>query len=234
MESQKVASVLFLEVEGAFPNAVTDQLIHNLRRRRVPKAHVWFIKELLTQRCTKLRFDNFSSEYFNLQNGIGQGDPLSMVLYLFYNADLLNMLKADNEMSLGFVDNVAFMAVGSTLEETHKKLRDMMERKNRAFEWAKQHNSRFEISKMALMDFTRDRIPDPAGRTKTIPIPQKSMTLQGKEITPVATCKFLGVVLDDQLRFKNHHDLALSKATTWTQQLRCLTKITGGVAPHLI
>lgn len=33
----KVASVLFLDVEGAFPNAVTDRLIHNLKRRRIPR-----------------------------------------------------------------------------------------------------------------------------------------------------------------------------------------------------
>ena len=28
----KVASVLFLDIEGAFPNAVTDQLLHNMKK----------------------------------------------------------------------------------------------------------------------------------------------------------------------------------------------------------
>jgi hypothetical protein len=31
-----VVSVLFLDVEGAFPNVVTTKLIHNLRLRRIP------------------------------------------------------------------------------------------------------------------------------------------------------------------------------------------------------
>ena len=35
--SNKVVSVLFLDVEGAFLNAVTTKLIHNLKRRRVPE-----------------------------------------------------------------------------------------------------------------------------------------------------------------------------------------------------
>ena len=35
---KRVVSVLFLDVEGAFPNAVTARLTHNLKRRRVPVA----------------------------------------------------------------------------------------------------------------------------------------------------------------------------------------------------
>jgi len=53
-----VVSILFLDIEGAFPNAVTNRLIHNLRRRRIPEQYVRFIKKLLTGRHTKLKFDN--------------------------------------------------------------------------------------------------------------------------------------------------------------------------------
>lgn len=43
-----MASVLFPDVEGAFPNAVLDRLIHNLRRRRIPGIYVDFIRQILT------------------------------------------------------------------------------------------------------------------------------------------------------------------------------------------
>ena len=33
----KVVAALFLDVQGAFPNMVKDQLIHNMRMCRVPK-----------------------------------------------------------------------------------------------------------------------------------------------------------------------------------------------------
>ncbi len=36
----KVAAMLFLDVEGAFPNAVTARLLHNMRMRRVPVKYV--------------------------------------------------------------------------------------------------------------------------------------------------------------------------------------------------
>jgi hypothetical protein len=79
-------SILYLDIEGAFLNAVTDRLLHNMRKRRVPEAYMKFVENLLTGRRTKLKSDSYMSDWFELDNSIGQGDPLSMVLYLFYNA----------------------------------------------------------------------------------------------------------------------------------------------------
>jgi len=36
---KRVTSVLFLDVEGAFPNAVTDRLIHNLKKVNSDQIH---------------------------------------------------------------------------------------------------------------------------------------------------------------------------------------------------
>jgi hypothetical protein len=52
----QVVAVLFLDIEGAFPNAVHDRLIHNLQKQGVPTAIVDFIEQMLRERRTKLRF----------------------------------------------------------------------------------------------------------------------------------------------------------------------------------
>ena len=115
-----VASVLFLDVEGAFPNAVTDWLIHNLRRRRIPAVYTTFIQQLLVRRHTKLRFDDFTSDFIDISNGIGQGDPLSMNLYTIFNADLLDIPgNEDKESSLGYVDDIALVAIGEDFHKTN-------------------------------------------------------------------------------------------------------------------
>ena len=102
----KVASLLFLDVEGAFPNVVTDRLIHNLQKCRIPEAYIDFVCQLLNGHKTRLKFDDFISELMAIHNGIGQGDPLSMVLYILFNADLLKWLALlDDEDSIGYVDN---------------------------------------------------------------------------------------------------------------------------------
>ena len=152
----RVASVLFLDVEGAFPNAVTARLIHNLKRRRIPSTYVKFIEQLLTGRRTRLKFDDFVSESFSILNGIGQGDPLSMILYILYNADLLEII-GDKEFgdSLGFVDDIAIVAFGDSFEDTIGRLEHTIEKDGGGIAWSIDHNSRFEISKSVVMNLTR-------------------------------------------------------------------------------
>ncbi|KJA13046.1 hypothetical protein HYPSUDRAFT_115913, partial [Hypholoma sublateritium FD-334 SS-4] len=58
-----------------------------------------------------LKFDDYVSELIWITNGIGQGDPLSMILYIIYNADLLELAEGPNEESLGFVDDAMAIAI---------------------------------------------------------------------------------------------------------------------------
>ena len=48
----RVASILFLDIKGAFPNVVKDWLPHNMRKRRVPEALVNVVDAALTGRST--------------------------------------------------------------------------------------------------------------------------------------------------------------------------------------
>jgi len=50
----KVVAVLFLDIEGAFPNAINKQLIRNLKTRQVPKQIVEFVTSKLRDRSTML------------------------------------------------------------------------------------------------------------------------------------------------------------------------------------
>jgi len=98
--------VLFLDIEGAFPHASHFQLASQfVEKQRIPEVYVVFFNNVLTGCRTKLKFDNYTLEWFELDNGIGQGDPLYMILYLFYNADMLDVAWEKNELALGYVDD---------------------------------------------------------------------------------------------------------------------------------
>ena len=101
-----MVSVLFLDVEGVFPNAVTGRLIHNLKKRQIPSMLVRFVASLLSNRRTKIWFDDYTSETIEI--------ILSMLLYIIYNADLLEI--PDNDLvedAIGYVDDIAILAIGS-------------------------------------------------------------------------------------------------------------------------
>jgi hypothetical protein len=153
--TRKVVSALFLDIEGAFPNAVTNRLIHNMRCRRIPNSLIQITELVLTNRRTRLMFDGHTSEWTPITNGIGQGDPLSMIVYIIYNTDLIKISQGHpNELMLAFVDNTIFITIGDLIEDTHCTLQDMLDRPGGGFEWSHDHNSKFETNKFGLIDFT--------------------------------------------------------------------------------
>ena len=93
-----------------------------------------FIEWMLTNRHTKLCFDGFTSNWVNVDNGIVQGNPLSMLLYLFYNADLIASPQKEEAM-IAYVDNASYYVEGSNFEEAYGKLRDMMYRDQGGYDW---------------------------------------------------------------------------------------------------
>ncbi|KAI6026579.1 hypothetical protein BKA83DRAFT_4050793 [Pisolithus microcarpus] len=67
---------------------------------RIPTALVLFVKCLLQGRHTKLKFDGYVSDWIPINNGISQGDPILMLLYVIYSADLADIPKANNKKEM--------------------------------------------------------------------------------------------------------------------------------------
>ena len=111
----KVAAALFLDVQGAFPNTVKEQLRYNMCMWRVPKCFTNIVSLSLTGHTTSLKFDDFISEPILLNNGTTQGDPSSMNFYAFYNAPLIKTAIGNNELSPGFIENSMVLAISNTL-----------------------------------------------------------------------------------------------------------------------
>ena len=181
--SGKVTAVLFLDVQGAFPNMVKEQLIHNMRARQVPECFINITQAFLTGQSTCLKFDDYLSRPLPFGNGTTQGDPSSMLYYLFYNAPLISTATSDDKLSPGFVDDSMMLAMGNSLRQCHEKLKDMMERPG-GFEWSYMHNSPLELSKTELENFPRlHRNSDPG--ILTLDKPNPDVTVMPSSLRPV-------------------------------------------------
>ena len=185
--------------------------LHNMRRHGIPKQYVVFVSNVLTGCKTRLKFDDFTSGWVELDNSIGQGDPLSMILYLFYNADILDIAHGQDELMLGYMDDIALLAAAKTPEQAHMAISDMVTWPGRALNWSTWHNSMFEVSKSVLIDFSHSR---------TITCPP--MMLWGIALTPQPTHKFPGVMLDQELRWNQQASYAMAKASKWILVFRHL------------
>jgi len=134
----KVASLLLLDVSGAYDNVSRERLLHNLRKRRVDQKIVGWVSSFLSGRSTTLKLQEYTAPSTPIQIGIPQGSPVSPVLYLFYNADLIEACRTEESEAVGYIDDVSILAIGDTAQRNCKTLK-IVHRK--AEEWAAKHGS---------------------------------------------------------------------------------------------
>ena len=102
-----------------------------------------------------------------------------------------------------------------------------------AQQWAQCHNSPFELSKLAVMDFARmprDVASSPLRIDKTNP----NGTTTHNIITTPTGYKYLGMIFGPKLNWRAHASKVVTKATKWTQPLWRLARWTGGIPPRKI
>ncbi|KAJ3473815.1 hypothetical protein NLI96_g12812 [Meripilus lineatus] len=210
----KVVSGLFLDIKAAFPSVVPERLIHELRLKGIPEEITGWVKVKLEGRTTRLRFDDFTSEMRQIQSGLDQGCPLSVILHHFSNAFLIEILKEkEREYRSLFVDDTCILAEGNTFAEAHEKLKVMMEKEEGILEEARVRNIEFEIMKSAIVDFSRKRQRHPTLPRRMVPLARPEVVIDGQTLRPQASYKFLGLVVDEELRFKEHAERAVVKGT---------------------
>ena len=85
------------------------------------------MKDFLLDRRIKVKINDFTLSEALVLVGTPQGSPISLILYLFYNADLLESCKSIRlRMSAtGFVDDVNILTYGESTEQNCKKLAEI-------------------------------------------------------------------------------------------------------------
>jgi hypothetical protein len=90
---------------------------------------VKWIASLLQDRYTRISIDGFKTERHKVLTGTVQGSPLSPILYIFYNADLVEKCDLEEETTAtGFIDDVAILTWGGSTIETCNKLQRALQR----------------------------------------------------------------------------------------------------------
>ncbi|KAF8266307.1 hypothetical protein EI94DRAFT_1586169 [Lactarius quietus] len=180
---------------------------------------------MLKGRVMRLKFNDHKLDPIIIDNGIRQGDPLLMVLYQYYNADLLDIPSNGSEMAAAYMDNAilrpTLVATTKTFKETHKILEEMMTREGSAMQWANEHNSKFELSKLALIDF--------AHHSKKVKRPL--LTISGTKVCALKSAKYLGLYIDQHLSWTEQEAYTIKKGTIWVVQIRQVVRPDWGLTP---
>ncbi|EDN02399.1 predicted protein [Histoplasma mississippiense (nom. inval.)] len=219
-DNDQVASLLLLDVTGAFDHVSHPRLLHNLRKRRMDEKIVGWVASFLQSRTTTIQLREYTTEPLHVETGIPQGSPISPVLYLFYNADILEdaPLRVTGAAAGGWIDDIYFFTSSCTTDENCRKLARMH---GRAEAWSATHGSKFDLKKYQFIHLTRNP------RRHDV---QRALTISDLTIAPTKEVRYLGVMLDQQLRWGPQIQHIESRTSLTLNALRSLAGSTWGSA----
>ena len=215
---QRVATLLSLDISGAFDYVSHERLIHNLRKRQIPTILTRWISSFLQDRETTIKTFEGESEPLRVTTGIPQGSPISPILFLFFIADLLDTVNNNTLRisTIGFVDDINILTYGLSTERNYKILE---ETHRKCLHWAATHGANFAPEKYEVMHLTRAR---KKFNLKAAPI------FDGIRPTAKDHIRILGVQVDMKLKWGPHITKIKEKAASQLLVLGRITLLTWG------
>lgn len=219
--SKQVLSLVSFDVKGAYNGVYKERLLQRLAARGIPAALARWIDGFCSERTAKIVVNGQVSEQEDLpQAGLPQGSPLSPILFLFFNADLVQRKIDRSGGAVAFVDDYTAWVTGPTAAENRRSIQTIADQ---AIEWEERSGATFEGDKTAFVHFTRN-----ASLTDT-----NALYVKGEAVLPRESARILGVTVDAQLRYKQHAANAASKGLSAAMALKRLRMLSPSTARQL-
>ena len=143
----KIASLLMMEVSAVYPNTFHQRLLYNLRKRIDLKVVDW-VASFLTNCQTIVKTNEHTTPKLSIDLGLPLGSPLSSILYLFYDRDLLDDCAKKGVDAQGYIDDITLIATSKSVKGNNQKLARVH---NQVCEsWRVKHGSEFSLPKYEL------------------------------------------------------------------------------------
>ena len=213
---------LFLDIKKAYDTVWRAGLFYKLKAKGV-KGRAWrVLYDLFGKTQSKVRVSGTLSSPFDLLVGVGQGDPLSTLLFDIFIDDLLESLHVEcggNGVTLSEALKIAALAFAddvSTLSHDAAKFQDSI---NHVAAWLRKWRMDANTVKSKIVVFHPQ-----AGQAAHDPSP-RTFTLAGVPLTQVSEIKYLGVWFSENGSWETHVAKSLAKMKKalayWRPLLRC-------------
>ena len=102
----KVLSLVSFDVKGAYNGVYKERLLQRLQAQGIPQILVHWIEDFCSEQTATIQVNGYTSKQETLpQAGLPQRSPLSPILFLFFNADLVQYKIDSRDRTIAFVDN---------------------------------------------------------------------------------------------------------------------------------
>ena len=180
---------VFLDLSKTFDTVNHKILLMKMYKYGIRGVALSWFESYLSNRNQYVSFSNYNSESMLISCGVPQGSILGPLLFLLYVNDMANVSSV--LFTILFADDTNVFVQGKSLDH----LIDVMNNELcKLSEWMAINKLSLNVKKTKCMIFS----------LRKEPISSKCVTLNGEIIDKVRTFKFLGVIIDDKLRWTDH------------------------------
>jgi len=187
----EITIIVSLDVEGAFNAAWWPAILKSLKDSRCPRNLHNLTRSYLSNRRATLQTNNNKIDSL-ITRGCPQGSCCSPGLWNVYYNSLLNLNFTHRTKPIAFADDLILATRGGTVIEA-ENLANIELTKIAA--WARDNKVHFNAQKSKTILMTRRKRKE---RKEVM------LYLNSRPITQVKTLKYLGIILDQKLTFRDH------------------------------
>ena len=219
LHHKELAVGAFLDIEGAFDNTSFDSICAAAAYHGFEDTIIRWIRAMLADRQIIAASEDTAVKVA-VGRGCPQGGILSPLLWCLVLNGLLKELEDEGLYTQGYADDLAIVISG----KFPNTVSGLMQRALRIVQqWCNDQNLRVNPSKVEMVVFTRRRVLD--GFVEPV--------LYDTTLRISRTVKYLGVILDSKLSWKDHIERQIQRATTTLWVCRRTFGKTWGLNPKV-
>lgn len=203
LENREICSAVFLDVTQAFDKVWHPGLLYKMRQI-LDEDIYQLLKSYLTERSFVVRINDSFSEEYSIRSSVPQGSLLGPVLYSIFTADIPT---SNLTLLATFADDIAILASNMNVMHANAAVQNHLSQLEK---WASRWRISFNPTKCRHILFTNRR-----GRCPTL-------TFDSSQIPQVECVRYLGMLLDKRLTWRDHVEYTRRSVIIRAKQLRPL------------
>lgn len=213
---------IFLDIKGAYDSVLSDILVKQLQRLQIPAPFIQFVYNLVSCREVYYRFNEINCVR-TAHKGLPQGCVLSPLLYSLYVLNLEESVYQQQGIKiLQFADDVCLY---TSNKSNIRAARDIELSIKSTTEWFDNLGLKLAPHKSQVCLFSRKYNRND---------PVRYINMCGIRVEMVSKVNFLGLVLQDNLKWNSHVEKVCEKCTKATQLIKFLRTTWWGSGPPLL
>ena len=188
LDKEESALTIFLDFSKAFDTVDHSILFSKLEHYGIRGLALSLIKSYLTNRFQYVEVNGCESSKLPITCGVPQGSILGPLLFLLYVNDIANV--SNIFMTTIFADDTNLFYSGTNIKDMIQTANTEMEK---VVVWLQCNKLSLNINKSNYMLFTNKHI-----------LMDMNVRIENQYIERVKSTKFLGIMIDDRLSWKDH------------------------------